>query len=192
MRAKWVEKNPNYPREWYEKNKERADAVSLAWRRANPDKVKDTWKRYYDKNKDSLAKKTKERRLLDPDRASESNKRSLVKQGAEKRQKLWAEWYAKFGKERNSKARDVPSRRIDDAISNGIWRSLNGGKAGRTWESLAGYSLYDLLRHLESKFLPGMSFDNYGRGGWEVDHIIPRSAFNYNSAEDRFQKMLGA
>lgn len=56
--------------------------------------------------------------------------------------------------------------------------------AGRTWESLVGYTLGDLLRHLERKFLPGMSFDNYGRNGWEVDHIIPRSAFNYNSAED--------
>jgi 5-methylcytosine-specific restriction endonuclease McrA len=34
-----------------------------------------------------------------------------------------------------------------------------------------GYTLKDLKSHLESRFLPGMSWDNYGE--WHIDHIIP-------------------
>ncbi|KKM70439.1 hypothetical protein LCGC14_1440750 [marine sediment metagenome] len=29
-----------------------------------------------------------------------------------------------------------------------------------------------------------MTWENYGKGGWEVDHIIPKSVFNYTKPED--------
>jgi hypothetical protein len=47
---------------------------------------------------------------------------------------------------------------------------------------LVGYSLDRLRRHLERKFLPGMSWANMG--SWHVDHIIPVSVFNFKTAED--------
>ena len=34
--------------------------------------------------------------------------------------------------------------------------------------------------HIESKFKDGMSWDNYGRNGWHVDHIKPISKFDLN------------
>ena len=30
-----------------------------------------------------------------------------------------------------------------------------------------------------------MSWDNYGRNGWEIDHIKPISSFNFNSYKDK-------
>lgn len=51
-------------------------------------------------------------------------------------------------------------------------------------EKLVGYTLDDLMIHLEKKFLPGMTWENYGRGGWNIDHIIPKSVFNYESTGD--------
>jgi hypothetical protein len=36
---------------------------------------------------------------------------------------------------------------------------------GCTWE--------ELIQHLESNFQPGMSWENHGRFGWHIDHIIP-------------------
>jgi len=53
-----------------------------------------------------------------------------------------------------------------------------GTKKSGVWKIL-GYSREDLTAHLERLFEPGMSWDNYGRGGWHIDHVVPVSAFNY-------------
>lgn len=42
---------------------------------------------------------------------------------------------------------------------------------------LLGYSPADLKAHLERQFTEGMSWENYGRHGWHVDHIRPISTF---------------
>lgn len=36
----------------------------------------------------------------------------------------------------------------------------------------------ELRLHLESKFQPGMTWDNYGRYGWHIDHIKPIAIFD--------------
>lgn len=41
---------------------------------------------------------------------------------------------------------------------------------------LIGCSKSQLIKHLESQFLPGMNWNNYGE--WHIDHIIPLSSFN--------------
>jgi hypothetical protein len=41
-----------------------------------------------------------------------------------------------------------------------------------------GCSITELKSYLESKFLTGMTWDNYGLDGWHIDHIKPLSAFN--------------
>lgn len=38
---------------------------------------------------------------------------------------------------------------------------------------MIGCSFDKLKRHLEDRFVDGMSWDNYGRRGWHIDHIIP-------------------
>jgi hypothetical protein len=43
---------------------------------------------------------------------------------------------------------------------------------------LIGCSPSDLKSHLEALFRPGMSWANYGRGGWEIDHIKPCASFD--------------
>ena len=49
--------------------------------------------------------------------------------------------------------------------------------------SLLGYSVEELMTHLEGLFKPGMSWANHG--AWHIDHIRPRSAFTYSSPTDR-------
>lgn len=44
----------------------------------------------------------------------------------------------------------------------------------KTTSQIIGCSSLDLIKHLESQFLPDMSWDNYGE--WHIDHIIPQSS----------------
>lgn len=48
---------------------------------------------------------------------------------------------------------------------------------------LLGCSVPELKKHLESQFQPGMTWDNYGRTGWHIDHIKPLSSFDLTDLE---------
>lgn len=45
-----------------------------------------------------------------------------------------------------------------------------------------GYTTGELRKHIENQFKPGMNWENYTE--WEIDHIIPKSAFSYKSDQD--------
>jgi len=83
---------------------------------------------------------------------------------------------------RMEKYRNDPKVRVDNNISSQIRQSLNKGKEGQSWEVLVGYSLDDLVKHLEALFEEGMTWDNYGT--WHIDHRTPRTWFNYESIDD--------
>lgn len=78
--------------------------------------------------------------------------------------------------------RAVPSVSICERMSAGIKNSLRDGKAGRSWETLVGYTVSELMAHLERQFLPGMSWEN--RSAWHIDHIVPVAAFGFESPEE--------
>jgi hypothetical protein len=68
-------------------------------------------------------------------------------------------------------------------MSRAIYAALKGNKNGLHWEKLVNYKIQDLKKYLESLFLLGMSWENYG-SGWHIDHKIPQSWFSYSSYED--------
>lgn len=76
-----------------------------------------------------------------------------------------------------------PKFRLNQNIANYIGQSLKGKKAGRKWESLVGYTLEDLVEHLEKKFDEKMNWENCG-SYWHIDHIKPRSLFKYTSSDE--------
>jgi hypothetical protein len=53
-------------------------------------------------------------------------------------------------------------------------------KNGRKTMHIIGCTRDELMAHLQSKFQPGMAWNNYGQKGWHVDHIIPISKFNFS------------
>src|SRR6266576_4105097 len=83
-----------------------------------------------------------------------------------------------------AKLRKTPEGRINNRMSLAIGMALNGTKGKRTWESLVGYTVSDLRRHLESYFQPGMSWKRLLLGQIHIDHVIPKSKFRYSSTED--------
>jgi 5-methylcytosine-specific restriction endonuclease McrA len=82
--------------------------------------------------------------------------------------------------------REDPKLRLDWNVSSMIRICLkknNGSKGGRSWTSCVGYTLEELMTHLERKFAPEMSWSNFGTY-WELDHVIPKIWYRYSSPQD--------
>ena len=62
--------------------------------------------------------------------------------------------------------------RLRSALSSSIGKNAKRNK-NKPWISYIGYTIQDLINHIEPKFKEGMSWANYGLGGWALDHIIP-------------------
>jgi len=115
---------------------------------------------------------------LHRDKIIERNKRWKEKNKDKERE--YRRVYIKRKKESN------PKFRLDCNVSTSIWQCLKKAKStkgGRGWKDLLGYSLEDLVRHIEKQFDESMSWNNYG-SYWHVDHIKPKSLFNYTCPED--------
>lgn len=77
-----------------------------------------------------------------------------------------------------------PRVRLRQAVSTMIGTGLRkrGGSKSESWESILGYSIEDLKRHLERQFVRDMSWGNYGK--WHVDHIVPVASFKWQTTDD--------
>jgi hypothetical protein len=63
-------------------------------------------------------------------------------------------------------------------------KSNNAKKCERTME-LVGCDIYTLKLHLQLKFTSDMTWGNYGRKGWHIDHILPCSSFDLSKKEEQ-------
>lgn len=79
------------------------------------------------------------------------------------------------------KWKDDPQFRVAKACRSRIYKFVKS-RSERTNE-LLGCSFQEFVKWLESKFEFGMSWDNYG--DWEIDHVIPCSAFDLTDSEQR-------
>ncbi len=83
----------------------------------------------------------------------------------------------------NSIRRDISSR-------NKTYYTISGKELWNSIEKNMGYSKIDLIKHIESQFLDWMNWQNNGHPKdlkdlvWHLDHIEPKSKFNYTSIED--------
>ena len=90
-------------------------------------------------------------------------------------------------------------RRTDKSYAIGGNLRARVGKALRTYPAtqsasvtawireLLGCPISELITYLESKFLPGMSWENYGKKGWHIDHKRSCARFDLSDLEQRNQ-----
>jgi hypothetical protein len=76
----------------------------------------------------------------------------------------------------HNKLKRLLRTRVSDAL---LGKKDKGGSAVRD----LGCSIEELKAYIESKFMPGMTWENRGKKGWHIDHIIPLSAFNLSNEE---------
>jgi len=66
-----------------------------------------------------------------------------------------------------------------------LWKVLNQNKKFQRIINLLGCSIKQLKEHLEKQFKMGMSWDNYGKKGWVIDHIIPCASFDLSKESEQ-------
>ncbi len=125
-----------------------------------------------------------ERYAQDPDYRADKNARVIRRQAERYAQdpEYRADKNARVILRQNVRYSEDTRYALGKAFSAVLRESLVEGKAGRHWEDIVGYTLEDLMAHLESRFEPGMTWENYGT--WHIDHIVPRAAFDYVALDD--------
>lgn len=157
-------------------------------------------------NKDRLREKEAQRRRENEDYRQKANER--VRQyyltHKEKRREQSKRYNATHKEERRALAKAYRDRcnylacerkkndigfKLKCNLRNRLWQALklnNAVKQSRFDEYL-GCSLEFFKRYLETKFKDGMNWDNYGRKGWHVDHIVPCAKFDLSKKEDQLK-----
>lgn len=158
---------------------------------------KDCYKEYYKNNtpkikkyQEEWAKLNKKSRSKYRKKRYQENKEKLTlssKQYQEDHKEEYKEYAKHYQKKRH---KENPTIRISHNISVLMRQSLKGKKNNKHWESIIGYTIKDLMTHLESKFQKDMVWKNYGK--WHIDHIIPISLWEFETYTDREFKQCWA
>ncbi|MGH7974748.1 MAG: hypothetical protein ACREBR_04435 [bacterium] len=61
----------------------------------------------------------------------------------------------------------------------------NKSRKSLVMEPYLGCTLLEFRQYIENQFTENMTWATYGRGGWVIDHIIPRYKFDLAIEEDR-------
>jgi len=91
----------------------------------------------------------------------------------------------KYKSKWNKKNRETQKGKLNNRMGTAVRDSIKKGrKAGRKWETLVGYTVDSLKRHIEKQFKKGMNWQLFMEGKIHIDHIIPIAAFNFSAPED--------
>lgn len=85
--------------------------------------------------------------------------------------------------EKNRRKNDIKYR-LKINLRNRISEILNNKKRDKSI-NLLGCTLGFFKDYIESKFQPGMTWENYGYEGWHIDHIKPCALFNLTDPEQQ-------
>lgn len=172
-----------YRQKAYAENKDEILSNWSAWYAENHERELEKKRIRYAENREKNLEYAREYRSTNPEKVRAASDKWKA-ENPDKVKKAWDDWYSENGKARDAKHRSTPRGKLDDLMSSAIYSAIKKRKAGRSWSDLVGYSVDDLMDHLERQFQPGMTWENHGQYGWHIDHVIPRSAFNYEEPED--------
>jgi len=93
----------------------------------------------------------------------------------------------KYTRDYKRKSRLDINKRLADYLRNRLYSAVKGNSKNVGLSGYLGCSVSELIQHLESKWQLEMSWENYGRFGWHIDHIVPLDFFDLNT-EDGIKK----
>lgn len=177
------ERHNEYSRKYVREHREEISEYQRRYRAEHPkyversrEKARERYRIYVVMHREDLNKRAREWRAANREKVNASLRRRQDKRSAQRRAYMRA--HPEKQLERSRRNRATIQGRMRDLLHCRIKKAVNGTvKSGRTSE-LIGCSIEQLMAHLESQFLPGMSWDNRGRWGWHIDHIRPCASFD--------------
>ena len=159
------------------------------WKRDNAERVKalnDYWNPRADFKKEYQARKTK----MQADPAYAAKRRAACNKATSayqaKNRDVVTAYQRSWEKEQYQSNTEY---RLKHNLRARVGSALRAQKAGKNWSLLdiVGCSTPELMAHLESQFLPGMTWDNWAHDGWHIDHIRPCASFDLTKPEQQKQ-----
>jgi hypothetical protein len=131
-----------------------------------------TDRKYVSEHKEQNKKRSREWRSSNKVQAQENIKKWISSHPNEYREIQKRSWRKQYNK-----------NKLKKLVSGYIKQALHNPATSKKIFAKLGYTPEQLKQHLESLFLEGMNWDNYG-SEWHIDHIIPQSWLPYTSLED--------
>jgi hypothetical protein len=133
-------------------------------------------KKWVDNNKEYISNYYKE---------WSKNNRKLIKDNHTKWREDNREHVNRYAREYEAKrCKEDPKYKLGKRTRTAVYTCLKEANVAkyRSTFQLLGYTLEELMNHLEALFTEGMTWENYGE--WHVDHKIPMTSFNFESTND--------
>ena len=150
------------------------------YRERHPDKVRLAKQRYYQKHRDEIKKKVRLYKANNPEKKIAMD-RAYYWATRDKQIAAAIKWHKENPEKRNAKMRRYLQAHPEQSIMRAVVARLFDDRECRKTSASRRYlgcSFGFLRNNLESLFLPGMTWENYG--DWEVDHIVPISWFPFD------------
>ena len=164
---KWRAANPGksgeFSRKWRAEDPEKAREYNTQknriWRANNPEKPREAMRRYRAANPERVKKYRREWNAANPERIKKCRR----------------EW-------RKHKHETDPYWKLTQNMRSGMNNALAGRSKSAPTMKIIGCTAEALFKHLLScaSREPWMTRENYGKGGWDVDHIIAVKKWDYD------------
>jgi len=168
---KW---NKEQRKEYYLKNREKLKEYSKEYRLKNRESIKE----YRLKNKERIEEQRKEYTLKNKEYTSELRRGYYLKN---RKQNIKNQ--IKYHKYKYQT--DINFRLLNICRSRTL-KALKGFDKSASTIKLLGCTSDELRQHIESLFKSGMTWENQGKGGWDIDHI--KACFHFNLADPEQQR----
>jgi len=186
-REEHKEEKKKYRRLYYKKHYEEQKNYSRQYAKNHPEEVKERRKLYYKNHRERELKLVKQYQKINSGKIKEYRKKHY-QEGEKEYNKQYR--INNPGKVRESQRKCCAKKyrtdlkfKLNSRMANTVKKALKGNKQGRHWETLVGYTLEDLIKRLKKTMPKGYCWQDYLDGRLHIDHIIPKSVFNYTKPE---------
>jgi hypothetical protein len=160
-------------------NREERLAQRRAHYQANRERLTANVRAYYAENAEAQRKaaldrhyRNRDRRLPQMREYREANRERLIQEQRERGRRFFHERYGV----------DVEFT-FKHRLRSLMRATLTNGREGRRMKDILGYTAAELRAHLDRQFTKGMSWEAFGRGEIEIDHIVPVASFRISGPD---------